>query len=207
MLPASDFEHLIGVRGVRENPPDHWLEDHVGRILQKSESRALELQGSFFEHYFSMSTPGSILRSLIVFEERGGSVFYRRLERIGPPDRICRRHYRYQGVAIMLGDRIFLMDYEYGPTVELTQTVLYPDYSRRVKTLLGVKVGVAAHHQRTPCCARVYLERVPPARGWFGPLRSCGLFPGESNEIPETIKATIRNDTSGPHHFMAHMPD
>ena len=174
-------------------------------MLGASDRRLGELRGMFFEHYFSMSMPGSILRALIVFEERNGTTVYRRLERIGPTGQPCRRHYRYQGVALMLGDRIFLTDYEVGLRVELTQTVLYPDYAPRANSLLGVKVGVAAHRQRTPCCARVYLERAPAGVSWRCNLRDCGLFPANSNEIPYAIKQAIDNNAAGPHHFLAPM--
>ncbi len=205
LLPADDFDRLIRVRGVPERSPGRMFEKHFERILQMSEARVLRLSGMFFEYYHSMSSPGSILRSLVVFEERDGSMVYRRLERIGPTDRVCGRHYRYQGIAVMLGDRIFLTDYEYGLNVELTQTVLYPDYSNRVNRLVGVKVGVAAHQQRTPCCTRVYLERVGAGSSWFGNLRRCGIFREESPDVPAEIKAVIDNHASGPHHFMARL--
>lgn len=205
LLPAEEFESLVRVRGVPESSGGHWLDEHLERVLGASESRLRELRGMFFEYYHSMSMPGSILRGLIAFEERNGTMIYRRLERMGPTGQVCRRHYRYQGIALMLGDRIFLTDYEYGLKVELTQTVLYPDYAPRANTLLGVKVGVAAHRQRTPSCARVYLERTPAGRGWRHNLRHCGTFPANTNEIPFTIKQAIDNNPSGPHHFLAPM--
>lgn len=204
LAPPEDFARLIQVRGVPTAAAGHWLEAPLQPILGASQGRLRELQGLFFEYYHSMSTPGSILRALTAFEEHNGTMTYRRLERIGPAGRACRRHFRYQGVALMLGDRIFLTDYEYGLKVELTQTVLYPDYARRANTLLGVRVGVAAHRQRTPCCARVYLERAPTG-SWRRHLRDCGLFPANSNEIPAAIRLAIDNNESGPHHFLAHM--
>ena len=206
LLPAEEFDALIRVRGVPDRAPGRWLETHLERILQRSGNRALELQGRFFEYHLSMSTPGAILRSLMVFAARDGVMAYRRLERAGPPFRLCRRHYRYQGVAVMLGERIFLVDHEVELNLEMTQTILYPDYASRPRTLLGVKVGVAAHQQRAPCCTRVYLERVPDGSSWIGNLRACGLFPGDSGLIPAAIRTAIDNTASGPHHFMAHVP-
>lgn len=203
LLPATDFEALIRVRGVPESGPGRALDQHLDRILGMGDGRVLELQGMYFEHHYSMAVPGTILRALLVFETQGGLMAYRRLERIGPPDRVCRRHYRYQGIALMLGDRIFLSDYECSLRLELSQTVLFPDYAHRAATFLGVKLGVAANRQRAPCSARVLLQRAPAGSTWLGNLRHCGIFPEDSDAIPDEIRTAIDNRTSGPHHFLA----
>ncbi|MEM7224584.1 MAG: helix-turn-helix transcriptional regulator [Pseudomonadota bacterium] len=203
-LPPADFERLINVRGMPEARPGQWLEPHFERVLQASSERALELRGTFFEYYFSMAMPGSIIRSLIALEARHGAVFYRRLERIGPWHKSNRRHCRFQGIAVMLGDRIFLTDYDAGLGMELSQTILYPDYASRVSTLLGIRLGIAAHQQRWPCCARVYLERTPAGNSWRQNLRLCGLYPSDSPEIEDSIKQAIDNSQTGRHQFLAY---
>ena len=164
LLPQQAFAALIRHRGVREGAPRGDLQKHMDQVLQASSHSQLDLEGMYFEYYHSMFMPGAILRSLISFEWEGTLLGYRRLERIGPAGQVCRRHYRYRGLVLLMGDRIFLTDYEYGLKVELTQTILYPDYMTPMRTLVGVKLGVAANQKRTPCATRVYLERVPARR-------------------------------------------
>lgn len=103
----------------------------------------------------------------------------------------------------MTGDRIFLNDYEYSAGIEVTQTVLYPDYSHRWTRLYGVKIGVSANRDHVPCCVRTYLERLSPQMSLFTALRKCGLFDRNTPEIPKHILQMIDNSSSGPDVFEA----
>ena len=199
LLPADEFEDLIRVRGVQDTSPAREVEQHVGQLLQACEGGVTNLRGMFFEYYYSMSVPGEIMRSLVTFQERDGMVVYRRLERIGRRDQPCHKRYRHYGLAVMLGQRYFLTDYEDRLKVELTQTILYPDYSGQVRRLAGLKVGVSANAQRTPCCVRVCLDRAPSGSTLIGNLKLCGTYPGDSPEIPAEVKAAIDNRQLDPH--------
>lgn len=203
LLPPDEFAALLGVRGGARPEGSRRLQAHLDRLLQEADPRGRQLVGSFFEVYQSMSTPGRLLRTLIVFTLQDGMVTYQRLERVGTPGARCRRHYRYQGIALMLGDRIMLTDYECSLRIELTQTLLYPDYSRSLNTLMGVKVGISANHQRTPCAARVLLERTPPGASLLANLRRCGLYGLDDDAIAPTVRQAVDNRVSGPHHFLA----
>lgn len=203
LMPPDEFAGLMGVRSAARPEGRRRLHAHLDRLLQESDPRARQLVGSFFEVYRSMSTPGQLLRTLIVFELQDGVVVYKRLERVGAPGGRCRRHYRYQGIALMLGDRIMLTDHECDLRIELTQTLLYPDYTRSLNTLMGVKVGISANHQRTPCAARVLLERAPPGAGLLANLRRCGLYGPDDAAIAPHIRQAVDNVASGPHHFLA----
>lgn len=203
LMPPDEFAALMGVRSAARPEASRRLQAHLDRLLQEADPRGRQLVGSFFEVYHSMSMPGQLLRTLIVFELQDGVVVYKRLERVGAPGGRCRRHYRYQGIAMMLGDRIMLSDYECGLRIELTQTILYPDYSRSLSTLMGVKVGISANHQRTPCAARVLLERTPPGASLLANLRRCGLHGPDDDAIAPHIRQAVDNRVSGPHHFLA----
>lgn len=204
VMPPQDFAELMRTRAAPRTDRSRTLALHLEQLIEESDPRAFDLAGSYFEYYRSMSTPGYILRSLIVFEEREGAVYYKRLERIGMAEGSCRRHYVYQGVALMLGDRIMLTDYESGLRIEVTQTILYPDYSKALARLQGVKLGISANRQRTPCAARVLLERTPPRAGLLSSLRKCGLYPEDTLQLAAHIRASVDNGASGPHHFLSH---
>ncbi|MCA9519637.1 MAG: hypothetical protein KC609_01630 [Myxococcales bacterium] len=107
----------------------------------------------------------------------------------------------------MTGDRVFLNDYEYSAGIEITQTVLYPDYSHRWTRLHRVKLADSANRDHVPCSVRTYLERTPPRMPLLACLRRCGLFGGDSPEIPEHVLPMIDNSYSGPHVFEAFSDD
>ncbi|BCH26100.1 hypothetical protein MesoLjLc_60210 [Mesorhizobium sp. L-8-10] len=203
VMPEDDFAQIVKLRGLASDTLARTLRQHFDRILARNDPRIFNLVGTFFEYYYSMSSRGQIVRALVAFTLDGDHIFYRRLERMGAFDRPCDRHYRYQGVALMTGDRIFLNDYEYGAGIEITQTVLYPDYSHRWTRLHGVKVGVSANRDHVPCCVRSYLERTMPRMPLFAALRKCGLFDSDSPEIPKHVLPMIDNARSGPHVFDA----
>lgn len=209
ILPAEDFAGILRPRqldsgGLSGDMLSRQLRSHFDRIMQHADPRARQLSGTFFEYYYSMAQPGAVLRSLVAYESEGEHMFYRRLERMGPHDQPCRRHYRYQGMVLLSGDRIFMNDYEYSAGIEITQTVLFPDYSYRWTALHGVKIGVSANREHAPCCVRVYMERTPPRTRMVSNLRRCGLFAPDSPEIPDYVLPLISNRDSGEFAFMAH---
>ncbi|NHF72586.1 helix-turn-helix transcriptional regulator [Paracoccus sp. 12-3] len=203
VLPQTDFSEIVRLRGLDSDRLAHRVQRHLDQIRARGDRRVLELTGSFFEYYYSMSQRGRIVRSLVVFAPEGEHVFYRRLERMGPFNRPGRRHHRYQGSALLLGDRIFLNDYEYDSGIELTQSVLYPDYTHTWTCLHGVKIGVSANRNHTPCSVRTYFERAAPGLPLIGHLRRCGVFAADSPDIPPHIPGRIDNTASGPHVFDA----
>lgn len=207
VMPASEFAEIVKLRGLASDTLSRTLRQHFDRILTHNDPRVFNLIGTFFEYYHSMSSRGQIIRALVVVSSEGDHVFYRRLERMGAFDRRCHRHYRYQGTALMTGDRIFLNDYEYSTGIEITQTVLYPDYSHRWTRLHGVKVGVSANRDHVPCCVRTYMERTPPRMPLVGALRRCGLLHRDSPDIPDHVRPMIDNSHSGPHVFEAFSDD
>lgn len=203
LMPEEEFAQIIKRRGLASDSFVQTLRQHVDRIFSRNDLRLANLVGFFFEYYFSMSSRGQIVRALVAVTSDGNHFYYRRLERMGPFDRTCKRHYRYQGTALMTGDRIFLNDYEYSAGIEITQTVLYPDYSHRWTRLYGVKIGVSANRDHVPCCVRTYLERLAPQMSLFAALRKCGLFDRDNPEIPKHVLPMIDNAYSGPDVFEA----
>ncbi len=202
LLPEADFESLIAVRGVADGFRDQRISECFTRIVRSSDKRILELQGMFFEYYYSFAKPGSVLRLLIRFEEREGIVEFTRMTRIGAPGKSCQTLHRYSGIATMFGDRIFMHDHQRDRTLDMTQTILYPDFSGQVNVMTGMSLGVAANQQRTPCCARTYLERVSPYSTWRQNFRQCGLLDAKKGDVPQFILEAIDNSHSGPNHFM-----
>ena len=192
LMPPSEFTELIRIRGVPRNPMSHSVSQQLEKLLLASDPRLISLCGAFYEYCASMSVPGQILCSLVYFEQQEGVLYYRRLERIGLPNIPCKKHYRYQGVALMLGDRIFLSDHECELNIELTQSILYPDYVNPANQMLGIKLGVSANHERSPCATRTFLERTNDT-SIFKQLRRCGLYDAHSMLLPDYVINAIDN--------------
>jgi transcriptional regulator with XRE-family HTH domain len=203
VMPHDGFAELVSLRGIASDTSTRDLRSHLDRVVRFSDPRIRKLEGTFFEYYFSMSTPGMVLRSLLGFEMQGDLMTYRRLERIGQIGQPSKRLYRYVGASVMTGDRVFMQDYEVGAGIELTQTILVPDYSQRWSTLHGVKLGVAANSEHLPCAVRIVLERTPPRATVRSCLQRCGLFPPDSPDLPQAIVPMIENRQSGPSVFNA----
>ncbi len=203
-MPSADFAQIVRLRGVEGDGAVRRLRQHLDRVMALNDARIRHLAGMFWEYSFSMSQEGKVVRALIVFRQDEGQMVYRRLERVGPHSRPVSRHYRYQGLALMTGERIFMSDYEFTAGVELTQTVLYPDYASRWTRLHGLRLGVSADHRHMPAAVRVCLERVPKALGPIAALRRCGLFEPMHPEIPAHVRPMIDNSRSGVQKFEAY---
>ena len=201
LLPPDDFATLLNTRRVETSSGAGLLGRAIENVMRKSDQRVHDLAGTYFEYYYSLSCPGKILRTLMIFENRDGALCYRRLERVVEPGRGPARHFRYDGIAVMLADRVFLADYEYRSGIEITQSILYPDYGDVTREMTGIKIGVAANRLRAPCAVRVYLQRVPAGTSILSNLRKCGVYAPDSDDTPAQIRAAIDNRRSGPSHF------
>lgn len=202
-LPQPDFAAIVKLRGLGSDGLSRTLRAHFDRIAARNDPRIFQLTGTFFEYYWSMSTPGKVIRALVGFSPEGEHLFHRRLERMGDPGGPVRRHFRYLGVALMTGDRVFMNDYETGAGIEVTQTILYPDYAFRWIVMHGVKCGVSANRDHVPC-AVVFLERTPPRANLMTNLRSVGLYAPDDPGLPGYVLPLIDNRASGPFVFSAH---
>ncbi len=201
LMPHHAFADIVDLRGIASDSTMRSIRSHLDRVLRYTEPRIRMLEGRFFEYYHSMSTPGKILRSLIGFQMTGKVMTYRRLERLGTPTAPCARVERYAGAAVMTGYRVFMHDYETGTGVELTQTILCPDYSHRWNSLHGLKLGISSNRGHLPCAARVVIERTPVGQSVTQCLRQCGFFDPDSPELPRHIVEAIHNVAPHGHVF------
>lgn len=197
LLPHSQFERLVQVRPqVTQRPHDHdsQVAEHLEHLAQAGSAGMERYLGYYFEYYLSMSSPGKLLRNLVCLEERDGQVVFQRTERMRPVAGEPPCHNRYQGVAYLLTDRLFLVDYETLNRHEVTQTILFPSFRNRVTRLTGLKIGVSDNSERMPCCARVVYEYLGPNIRLRKALALCGLYDTTSGEIDASILAAVCND-------------
>lgn len=206
-LPHSRFAQILSVRPAPVQAPPRSGSDYAARIerLQQSSRGALDkYAGYYFEYYYSMAFPGSVLRSLFYLYRDGDAFRYRRIERLSFVGRRASGYRcRYLGVALLLNERIFLLDHEVLTGNELTETILFPTYKSRVSHLAGVKIGVSAADRREPACARVVLESLGHRIDVRGALRVCGLLtPHDPSLDPEVLRRIDNRQLGGDWHFL-----
>lgn len=213
-LEPAQFERLLSVRpAVQQSarvPIAHDPNDTFGALFAMARSSVPPMErylGAWFEYYISMSSPGSVLRSLVLIWKHGDEVVrYRRMERLARPGRtagVARCCYR--GTAILLNERIFLVDYEQLTGNELTQTILFPSYKNRLSRLAGLKIGVSAAGGHEPIAVRTVFEYLGQRIDVRRALRQCGLIKLDDPGLDAEITSRIDNhETGNPWGVMGH---
>ncbi|MBB3143343.1 helix-turn-helix transcriptional regulator [Halomonas organivorans] len=198
LLPHEDFQPLVRLRPEeREAPVRQATSPGIpAGLLDKGRQGMSRYLGCYHEYYLAMSQPGQVLCTLVCLERHGDDILYQRTERMPPiaGGRSC--HNRYRGMALLLTDRLFLVDHESLNGHEITQTILFPSFKSHVSRLTGLKLGVADSSERMPCCVRVLYERLPDTLGPRQALARCGLYPLDDPSLDPQIVAAIRNDVS-----------
>jgi transcriptional regulator with XRE-family HTH domain len=163
---------------------------------QKSSSEVMKkYEGLYFKYYYSLSKPGLVRKSLlsVAISERGAVTKSvepagRDLTRLGIAG-LC----KYSGEAIFLGDRLFLLEFEYLSRKEITYSVYFPSYMNGSFTLPGLMLGVSAGNRHDPAASRILLVRITGPKNLREAMRSCGLFDPDSAEIDPHIRDLIDN--------------
>lgn len=199
-LPPAQFARIIALkrRTTKPRPP---FADTVDRLRANSLPAMRSYAGYYHVYYYSMSTPGMILRGLLHMFTHDNDLFYRRIERFPHSDAAGGTYKcRYTGAALFLEDRIFLIDTESLTGNEVTQTILFPSRRNRITRLTGLIMGVSSNNQRRIACSRVLFEWLGADIAIRPALKRCGLFSPDTAEIAPSIRDAIdnRQETGGP---------
>lgn len=197
LLPHGQFQRIVDVRPMIKTQPNQGedsFQEHLERLDHEARGDVDGYLGYYYEYYQSMSSPGKVLQNLVCLERRGNRMVFQRTERMRATSNEPPCHNRYQGVAYLLTDRLFLVDYETLNRHEITQTILFPSFRNRVTRLTGLKIGVSDSSERMPCCARVLYEYLGQSVFVRKALANCGLHDLDSDRIDASIRAAVRND-------------
>ncbi len=197
LLPHGQFQRVVEVRPKPSDQPSQdpsSVDDHLA-ALDRDARRDVDIYlGFYYEYYRSMSQPGKVLQNLVCLERRGERVVFQRTERMRATSHEPPCHNRYQGIAYLLTDRLFLVDYETLNRHEITQTILFPSFRNRVTRLTGLKIGVSDNSERMPCCARVLYEYLGQSVDVRKALANCGLYDLGSDQIDSSICDAVSNE-------------
>ncbi|HSY27722.1 MAG TPA: helix-turn-helix transcriptional regulator [Burkholderiaceae bacterium] len=206
-LPHNQFRKLIEVRQEQKPTYAPYVE-HVERLQEQSQGKFDRYLGYYFEYYNSMTVYGRVIRGLVRIFKEGNGVYYERFERF-PQHANLGEVYRmkYLGCAFYLNDRIFLVDYESLSDSEITQTVLFPDYKKKLQRLSGLMLGVSSGNQRPIACARIVFEYLGTDIDLRKAARKCGILDPKVTEIDPTILRVIDNSVHTNHHHFCTLAD
>jgi transcriptional regulator with XRE-family HTH domain len=196
LLPPSRFKRLF--RSTRQPAASAISRELMIRFerLEKGTGTSLRAYaGAWWAYYPSFSQPGWVLKSLLLLEAKHGAGTFRSIERVRTPtgDARRRQHFRYEGLAFFLRERIFLVGHEANTDGEIIEMVLFPSYTRGVQHLHGIIAGCSARPTREPVAAHVVLLRVPGAQiDVRRALRHCGLFAYDDPQVPDMVGSSLQ---------------
>lgn len=154
--------------------------------------------GVYYRYHNSSIYKGRILRSAVYLYERDSIAQYVCIERFPRLDDGARVAYvfKYHGLALMIEDRLFLIDFEGIQRNEMTFSILVPERRNVLRLLYGIVNGIAATALRQPFSTRVALEF--QARGPIGRSHlkaATALLPSDPS-IPLEVRAYLTGKQS-----------
>ncbi|MDN7846969.1 XRE family transcriptional regulator [Burkholderia multivorans] len=153
--------------------------------------------GVYYRYHNSSIYKGRILRSVTCLYEADSCVQYVTVERFPLLDGSGRVGYSftYYGFCFLLGDRVFLVDFEGVQRNEMTFTILTPQHRRPIRFLYGLVSGVASSSYRQPFSTRLMLGFSDKGKITKKHLRNATvLLPSDS-----TLPLEVREYMAGSH--------
>jgi hypothetical protein len=155
--------------------------------------------GVYYRYHSSSIYKGRILRSVTCLYEADSTVQHVTIERFPLLDGSGGNGYSftYYGFCILLGDRIFMMDFEGLQRNEVTFSILTPQHRRPVRFLHGLVSGVASSSFRQPFSTRLTLSYVGKGRIEKKHLRNATVLLPSDPTVPLEVREYMVGDNSG----------
>lgn len=163
----------------------------LGRALPGDRKRLRHYLG-FYHSYFLNPYEDLVMRAFVSLYEEDGRFFSKTLERSHRSDPV-RRISKYDGLVSLLGDKIFVVEFESLTNDSIVETMLFASYRRNLDLLPGLTMGASALRHRVPFASAIvwrFLGRTGPRRE---DLAKCGTFPIDSGRIGPNILQTLRH--------------
>ncbi len=185
-LPHSDLTKRMRFRN--GNLQTH--ERQFGQLPKKAfpgDLRTLRRYlGYYVTHYHSYSWAGYILRTLTCVFERDGMILTKTIDRVRDPVTGALYLSKYDGYVSLLGNRIFVMEFQSLAADAFAETVLQPTGRSQLTLLLGATFGVTSKH-RHPYVARAVWSFIGRTVDHRQALKTIGLLPIRSPILDPTI--------------------
>ncbi len=156
--------------------------------------------GLYHAHFQSPAWPNGVIRSLYAISQDHRLTYVKSVERLSwshKSDQLPYVH-KYQGLALLDSNRLYLFECQPLLTNIFSMTVLYPSNRSRVSMLNGIVASVTGGVSRKPFASRVVLTRLTDQGDFRTALAGCGVYRFDSDEIDPDIKDRIDNSVAQP---------
>jgi len=202
-LNQSSFNNLPVSAGDTQKKSGSSRKERVVNGIPSDLEALSRYEGYYYNHSHSPGFPGKIVRSLThIFRDQ--DMFYSKtIEHLWDKGSRQSQHHRfkYDGIVIYVGERIFITEYERLTGQNICHTILFPSYRNAIDSLSGLACGVGSLNSHQPFAMRVELKFLGKNVDARATLEGCGLFTLDSEAIDQHIKDRIQTEIL-PHEYM-----
>ena len=191
LLPADEFEAHPSVAGKLAGPR-HVNQDRGG-FESAFRGQTIPLRrylGYYLSYFLTQSWENSIICALVRLDEFNGMVRCKSLERSVDPDDGSLYLSKYDGRVAMLGNRIFVMEFQSLARDALVETVLKPVGRGQLQYLRGTTFGITSR-QRMPFSSPVVWQYLGEMRSLRGAIRRVGRHDINSTRLDQRARTIL----------------
>ncbi|QPC41734.1 helix-turn-helix transcriptional regulator [Kaustia mangrovi] len=193
LMEHRHFAEIVGLK--HRLPIAHASSEILAHIedLYRGSGDLGRYVGYYFRYFYSFGHAGKIIRGLVAIYEKNGRYYWRSIERLRSNGRYGVEISKCSGTVLLLGDRIFVLEYETLLKSSITQVILYQSYRTSPTYLIGIQTGMPLLRGRKPAASIVLLEYLGQSIDHRKALNSCGLFDDTDAAIDASIRSMIVN--------------
>ena len=188
LIIAESFQHDV-------EPTVSEIEKLIDTLPDYAETLA-RYEGYYYSHFHALGFPGHLVRSLVHIYRVNDRFYSNNTEHLWDKEKndSHRNRFKYKGVVLYLGDRIFITEVETLTRTAMCHTILFPSYRNIIDTLSGITTGVGSINSHMPKATRVEYQFLGKQVDLREALKGCGIFNLESDQITSDIRERINND-------------
>lgn len=179
LMPHHTFSQIVSLKPRKDKDRDSSPEaDALHRMQANSRAVPDRYLGLYFRYSPSFVYRGLFTRSLVSIFRHEGVVYWKNIEYLRRRDRDepLQALSKYIGILCIVGDRLHVLEEEVIFQNVISQTILYPSFTKQVRHLVGIHTSIADLNRRTPAASRVVLEFLGRSVDLRATLRQCGQF-------------------------------
>ena len=186
-LPADEFAGRIEFRSGRAGKNTKPTSSQLFRRAFPGDRKGLtRYLGYYVTHCHSFSWNGYILRAVSWLYEQDGLICSKTIERTHYPDEGNLFLSKYDGQVSLMGNRIFVVEYQGLADDAIVETVLYPSSRSQLTLLRGVTFGLSSK-QRKPYVSRCVWKYIGSNIDIKTALKSAGLYRIDSGHVDPKV--------------------
>lgn len=172
--------------------------NHFLPLAKQSADVLEDYLGVYYRYHNSSIYKGRILRSVTCLYRADSMVQYVTVERFPLRDGSGKIGYSftYHGFCLLLGDRLFMVDFEGKQRNEMTFSILTPQHRRPIRFLYGLVTGVASSSFRQPFSTRMALGLVDKGKIRKHHLRNATVLLPSDQSIPLDVREYMTGDNA-----------